>query len=108
MRDTYRAIRTHPQFLELERKRRRLSWLLTAVVLIAYFGFILAVAFAPHLLATPLHARSAISWGFPLGLAIIILSFALTGVYVYCSNREYDSLTRRLLAAVASGDAAQE
>jgi uncharacterized membrane protein (DUF485 family) len=76
--------------------------MLTAVVLIAYNAFILTVAFAPQLLAMPIQPGSSITWGIPAGLLIIVLSFLLTGVYVHRSNREFDPLTRRVLAAVTA------
>ncbi|MGQ0656486.1 MAG: DUF485 domain-containing protein [Chromatiales bacterium] len=98
--DLYRSISRHPLFKELETRRGRLSWVLTCIVLLAYFAFILTVAFAPHLLALPVREGSPITWGIPAGLLLIVLSFALTGVYVHRSNSEFDPLTNRLLATV--------
>ncbi len=100
MQETYRAIYRHALFKELERKRGRFSWTLTGVVLLAYFAFVLAVAFVPEVLAVPIRAGSAIAWGIPIGIAIIVLSFALTGLYVHRSNTTFDPLTRKLLIAV--------
>ncbi len=97
MQDDYRAIHEDPLFRELERQRRAFSWWLTAVVLAAYFSFILVVAFAPELLARPMREGSAISWGIPAGLLLIVLSFLLTGVYVHRANSTYDPMIRRLL-----------
>lgn len=99
MQDIYRAIHRDPAFTWLEVRRRRFSWILTAVVLIAYFAFILTVAFAPQWLAVPIYAGSSITWGIPAGLSIIVLSFLLTGVYVHRSNSEFDLLMRQILTA---------
>jgi len=97
MHDQYRSIHRDPLFAVLVRQRGAYSWLLTAVVLLAYFSFILAVAFAPEWLARPIRETSSISWGIPIGLLIIVLSFLLTGLYVYRANAHFDPIIRRLL-----------
>ncbi|PAX06728.1 DUF485 domain-containing protein [Sphingomonas lenta] len=78
-----------PRYRRLVRRRSRLGWTLTALMLVAYFGFILLVAFAKPLLARPL-AGGATSVGIPIGLGVILLAIALTGVYVRRVNREFD------------------
>lgn len=100
MHDLYRSIHAHPQFRELQARRGRFSWLLTSVVLVAYFAFILTVAFAPEALAAPIHPQSSITWGIPAGVLLIILSFVLTGLYVHRSNSEFDPLTKQILDTV--------
>ncbi|MCC6715488.1 MAG: DUF485 domain-containing protein [Gammaproteobacteria bacterium] len=97
MHEQYRSIHDDPMFADLERQRGAYSWLLTVVVLLAYFSFILAVAFAPEWLARPIRAGSSISWGIPIGLLIIVLSFLLTGLYVHRANGSFDPIIRRLL-----------
>lgn len=97
MDKTQRTILEDPTFHQLIAERRRFSWLLTIIVLIAYFSFTLAVAFAPQWLAAPISAGSSISRGMPAGLALIVLSFALTGWYVHRANTRFDPLTRELL-----------
>lgn len=103
MHEPHRAIHSHPLFKELEIRRGRHSWLLTGLVLVAYFAFILTVAFAPHWLAIPIREGSSISWGIPIGLLLIVLSFVLTGVYIHRSNVVFDPLTRRLLDVARDG-----
>lgn len=97
MHDQYRSIHDDPLFTDLERQRGAYGWLLTVVVLLAYFSFILAVAFAPEWLARPVRENSSISWGIPIGLLIIVLSFLLTGLYVRRANAHFDPIIRRLL-----------
>lgn len=86
----YSAIHAHPEFKKLEARRARWSWLLTLIILVTYFAFILTIAFRPELLATPISDHSVISWGIPLGLLIIVFSFILTGVYVHKANTQFD------------------
>ena len=87
MQHFYRRIYADPDFHELERKRGRFSWLLASIVMLTYFSFILVIAFAPELFATPIIEGKTITWGIPVGLFVILLSFLLTGVYVYRANK---------------------
>ena len=43
--DAVRAIMANPRFQELVATRRRLSWSMTIIMFLVYFGFILLVAF---------------------------------------------------------------
>ena len=51
MQHYYRRIYDDPKFHELEKKRGIFSWSLTAIILICYFGFIMVIAFFPHIFA---------------------------------------------------------
>ncbi len=97
MQDVYERIHADPEFHALERKRGRFSWLLAGIVFSAYFSFILIIAFAPEVLARPVFSDHIITWGIPVGVAIIVLSFLLTGVYVYRANAEFDKLRDRII-----------
>lgn len=97
MQHFYRRIYADPDFHELERKRGRFSWLLASIVMLTYFSFILVIAFAPELFATPIIEGKIITWGIPVGLFVILLSFLLTGVYVYRANKEFDQITKDII-----------
>lgn len=86
-----RRILESPAFGELRRRRRRFSTLLTVLMLAIYYGFIVAIAFAPGWLATPIDG--VITLGIPLGLGVIVSAIGLTGLYVRRANREFDQLT---------------
>ena len=88
----YERVRRNPKFNELVKKRSRLALGLSAIVLVAYYSFMMVVAFAPQVLRTPLSADSALSVGFPIGAAIIVISWLLTGVYSYFANGEFETL----------------
>jgi uncharacterized membrane protein (DUF485 family) len=90
----------HPAFQELERKRSRLGWTLTAITLLIYFGFILLVAFSPATLATPLGGMT-MTLGLPVGVGIILASIVMTGIYVHRANSEFDDLVRKIHDSVA-------
>ncbi len=104
MQHFYRRIYADPDFHELERKRGRFSWLLASIVMLTYFSFILVIAFAPELFATPIIEGKIITWGIPVGLFVILFSFLLTGVYVYRANKEFDHITKDIVDRVRKLD----
>ena len=105
MQHLYKKIYADPEFHELERKRGVFSWCLAGITIVAYFTFILVIAFAPELFARPIAEDSIITWGIPFGLLVIVLSFVLTGVYVHRANTEFDPLTRDIVEHEQKADA---
>ena len=95
--DATQRIRHHPKFLELERKRSRFSWGLTALMLAIYYGYIFVVAFSPGVLGHPLSPGSATTVGMPIGVGVILTAVLLTGIYVWRANGEFDRLTREIV-----------
>jgi uncharacterized membrane protein (DUF485 family) len=90
-------IEKNPKFQELVATRKRLGWSLSLVMLIIYFGFILLVAFDKALLGQPLSSHGVTTIGIPIGLAVIVSAFLLTGFYVLRANARYDELTRQIV-----------
>ncbi|MGJ7516793.1 DUF485 domain-containing protein [Pseudomonas baetica] len=92
--DTQRCerIRRNPKFSQLVSSRSRLAWSLSAIVLGAYYLFMLVVAFAPHWLHAPLGEHRMMTLGMPVGAAMIVFSWLLTGWYVYSANTRFDAL----------------
>ena len=84
-----------PRYRRLLRHRGRFELTLTAIILVAYFGYILLIAFDKTLLAAPI-AGGVTSLGIPLGVGIILLSILLTGIYVRRANREFDALLEEI------------
>jgi uncharacterized membrane protein (DUF485 family) len=95
--DVYYRIRNNPLYKEEMAKRSRLSWGLAAVVLVIFYGFILVVAFAPTLLATPLSEGSTTTIGIPIGVALIAFFWLLTGYYVRRANREFEDMNVQII-----------
>jgi uncharacterized membrane protein (DUF485 family) len=95
---TYEQIEQDPNYQELVRRRSSLGWMLSAIMLIVYFGFILLVAYAPHFLGTPI-GTGVTTIGIPIGLLVIVSAFLLTGVYVSKANSKYDPLIREIVGA---------
>ena len=68
--------------------RWRIAVTLTVLMMAAYFGFILLVAFDKTLLATRL--APGLSLGMVLGAGVIVFAWILTWVYVRWANSHYD------------------
>ena len=91
-------IKNDPDFLKLVSERSRFAWILTIIILVIYFGFVLIIAFDPSFLGTPLFEGSVTTIGIPIGVGVILSAFILTGIYVRLANGEFDELTRRIKA----------
>ena len=68
--------------------RLRLAVLLTAAMMVLYFGFILLIAFDKPMMGTLL--RPGLSVGILAGALVIVVSWLLTWVYVRWANAHYD------------------
>ncbi|WP_347303298.1 DUF485 domain-containing protein [Croceibacterium sp. TMG7-5b_MA50] len=99
---TLERLADDPRYRRLVRRRGRLGMVLTGIMLIAYFGFILLVAFDRPFLAQSL-AGGATSVGIPIGLGVIMLAIGLTGFYVHRANREFDAEVAAIVAAAEGG-----
>jgi len=94
--DIYDKIKADDEFQTLVKQRRKFSLILTGIVLVIYFSFILILAYAPSFFATTLYEGSVISIGIPVGISIIVIAFVLTGVYVRKANTDFDTTLKRL------------
>ncbi len=77
-----------PEFKSLVRQKWIVSLVLTLVMLIIYFGFILLIAFDKPFLAKPIGLN--LTLGLPVGIGILVLAWLLTGIYIIWANRSYD------------------
>jgi uncharacterized membrane protein (DUF485 family) len=91
-------IKNDPDFHYLVKTRSSFAWTLTIIMLVIYFGFVLTIAFDPKLLGTPLSVGSVTSIGIPVGVAVIVIAFVLTGIYTRRANGEFDELTAKIKA----------
>ena len=81
----------NPKFKEMVSKKSTLSWTLTIIMLIAYVGFMLLVGYNKEFLLSSI-SGGVTTWGIPLGLGIIVLSFILCWVYSFIANNKLDQL----------------
>ena len=97
---TTQQILNNPKYQELVSTRSRFAWMLTAIMLLVYFSFILLIAFFPEVLGAKVSEGSMMTVGIPVGIAIIVFAFALTGIYVRRANREFDILLEAIKKGV--------
>lgn len=91
-----KIIKEDVNYQKLLKQRTWFSLKLTLSILVAYFSFILTIAFEPTLLATPLFEGWVTTIGIPIGIFIILFAFTLTGVYTFRANREFDELSQKI------------
>lgn len=85
---TAKEIVQSDRFKALMRKRWSVSIILTTLLFIIYYGYILVVGFGKEWLGEKIGMYT--NNGIVLGVLVIILSWALTGVYVIWANNYYD------------------
>jgi len=89
--DIVGRIQKNPKFLEFVRMRNNYSYVLSALMLIAYFGYILLIAFDKQFLATKISAGAVTSIGIPMGIGVLVFTIVITAIYVRRANSEFDA-----------------
>ncbi|MBU6467711.1 MAG: DUF485 domain-containing protein [Betaproteobacteria bacterium] len=97
--DIARRVRAHPKFAELVAKQSRLSWTLTIIQLVIYFGFTIIIAVNPGFLKES-YSGGTTTMGIPVGIAVIVAAFVLSAIYVWKANSEFDELNSQIIDEV--------
>lgn len=90
------SVAADPRYRDLVARRARLGWVLSAIIFTAFVGYLLLIAFDRALLGTPI-GDGVTSIGIPVGLGLILLAIALTGLYVAHANRHHDAQMAAIL-----------
>ncbi|MCL5237006.1 MAG: DUF485 domain-containing protein [Nitrospirae bacterium] len=85
-----------PDFKSLSSQKNSISLVLTILELVLYFGFIALIAFNKPFLASKLSEGKATTIGIPIAVGTIVLSWVLTGVYIWWANNKYDVLVKKV------------
>jgi len=80
---------THSTLEAVSAARWRIAVSLTVTMMVAYFGFILLVAFNKPLLGRPV--VPGLSLGMLLGALVIVVAWVLTWIYISWANAHYDA-----------------
>ena len=99
---TVDKIQSLQAYQELISKRQKIVWPLSVLILLAYFGFILVIAFKPALFGASI-AGGVTSVGIVAGLFLIFFVFAVTGFYVHYANKKLEPLTHEIQDQFKSG-----
>ncbi|RDU63112.1 DUF485 domain-containing protein [Helicobacter didelphidarum] len=77
------------RFMKFIKLRDRIGFALALIVLIVYYVFLIAVGAFPEILGYMV-GPSSVSLGLLIGLFIICLCIALTGLYTFMANKFFD------------------
>jgi uncharacterized membrane protein (DUF485 family) len=88
MAKTAKEIVQSERFKALMRKRWSISIILTTLLFIIYYGYILVVGYGKEFLGLKVGVYT--NYGIILGVLVIVLSWALTLIYVIWANNVYD------------------
>lgn len=83
-------IAANPKFQAFVKKRNNYSILMTILGSIAYYGFILLVAYNKEFLSSKMGA-GVTSIGIPIGVGVIVFTIIITWIYVGRANSEFDT-----------------
>lgn len=89
-----------PEFRSLVWRRWRVSLLLTLLLFVLYYGYILLIAANRQLVSRIVRGSTTI--GILLAAAVIVGAWALTAAYVAWANRHYDPAVARLRSSVTT------
>ena len=92
----HRELLESPDFHRLLARRWRVSLVLTALLFLLYYGYIVLIAVDKPLVSRKIGETTTL--GIPLGVAVILGAWVLTALYVVWANRYYDTEAARLRA----------
>lgn len=83
-----------PAFKRLVRYRWIVSVILTLLLFVMYYGYILLIGYNKPFMATKIGAVTTL--GIPMGAGVIVLSWIMTVIYVIWANKVYDVEVKKL------------
>lgn len=93
VKSAHEVLESH-DFKHLVAKRWLVSVILTILLFVIYYGYILLIGYNKELLMQKIGEVTTL--GILLGVATIILSWVLTVIYVIWANKSYDPEVKRL------------
>lgn len=94
--DMVARVIANPKYQRLVKLRTSYGWLLTAIMMVVYYGYIAVIAFNKDLFAQRL-GEGVMTVGIPVGFGVIVFTIVLTGIYVRRANSEFDKLTQEII-----------
>ena len=90
-KELVKKIKSNPKYNELVSKRNSFATVLSLFVLVMFYGYVLVIAFNKELLATRI-GDGVMTIAYPVGAAIIVISFITTLIYESKANKEFEEL----------------
>lgn len=94
--DIQARIRANPKFEAFVRMRNNYSIIMSILGALAYYGFILLVAYDKEFLAQKM-AGGVMSIGIPIGVGVIVFTIIITWIYVRRANSEFDETNAEII-----------
>src|SRR5262245_12108568 len=94
MDKAHKELLASAEFRHMLARRWRVSLVLTALLFVLYYGYIVLIAVNRELLSRRIGEVTTL--GIPLGAAVIVGAWALTAAYVVWAHRHYDPEAERL------------
>lgn len=94
MKTSVRNVLDSVEFRNLVARRWRMSMILSGLLFVLYYGYIILIATNPHLLSRRVGASTTL--GIVMAAAVIVGAWVLTAAYVVWANRHYDPEVARL------------
>jgi uncharacterized membrane protein (DUF485 family) len=94
MKTSTRTMLDSAEFKRMVAQRWTVSLVLTVTLFLIYYGYIVLIAVNKPFMARKIGDVTTL--GIPLGVAVILLSWALTYAYVIWANRVHDVEVKRL------------
>jgi len=89
--DIVERIQKNPKFMRFVSMRNRYSIIMTVLMMVVYFGYILLIASNKQFLASKIAAGAVTSVGIPLGTGVLVFTIVITAIYVRRANTEFDA-----------------
>ena len=89
--DIVERIQKNPKFMQFVNLRNNYSIIMTVLMMVVYFGYILLIAFNKQFLASKISAGAVTSIGIPLGIGVLVFTIVITAIYVRRANTEFDA-----------------
>jgi uncharacterized membrane protein (DUF485 family) len=94
VKTSVREVLDSAEFRGLVARRWRISMLLSALLFVLYYGYIILIALNPQLLSRRVGGATTV--GILLAAAVIAGAWVLTAAYVVWANSHYDPSVARL------------
>jgi len=93
----YARVRANSRFKQLVVRRSRFTFRLFLLILTSFYGYMALVSFWPELIARRLAPGSNMTVGVAAGAFLFVFFCALSALYVYRANGEFDRITQGLV-----------
>lgn len=94
MKPRVRTLLDSTEFRGLVSRRWRVSIVLSSLLFLLYYGYIVLIASRPHLLSRRMGGATTV--GIVMAAGVIAGAWVLTAIYVVWANRHYDPEVVRL------------